>query len=242
MALAKQKYERQKRLWDKEIGSEMQYLEAKSHKESLERRYETLAEELSLFEVRAPFAGRIDELWAQLGQSTNKGTSLLRLLSTSDIYLTGEVSDAYIHALHPNDTVRIRVLSSGATYYSQLQHISKVVNTESRTFSIRVQAPRSTYSYQPNQTAILYLRDTYKAKTLTIPSKVIQTGAQGTFVYTLDTINMQARKVSVKTGITHQGKTEIIQGLNARDVIIAEGYADVVDGISVRVVLPSISP
>jgi membrane fusion protein (multidrug efflux system) len=238
LELANETYERQARLWQQKVGTEMQYLQAKSNKESLEQRIATTRAQLELAIVRAPFAGTIDDLPARTGQVVTPGTPLVRIVGREQMYVKADVSERFIGKFRAGDPVRIFFPVTGEYVTSTVMAVGQVINPESRTFLLEAALPKTSFPLQPNQVVVLELRDYVNPEAFAVPSRIIQRDEDGHFIFVLDEKDGStvARKRYVVTGLISGNMIEITEGLNGGELVVDEGYRDVIDGAEVEII------
>ena len=122
--LAKTVFERQERLWNEQIGSEIEYLQAKTNYESQRSQLGQLNDQLEKAIVRAPFSGKIDHIMVDVGQVVSPGTMpLIRLVSTKEMYVEADVPERYLLTVSKGTPVRVDVpvlnTSFDGLYFSQ---------------------------------------------------------------------------------------------------------------------------
>lgn len=237
MELATTMYEKQKNLWDQEIGTEVQYLEAKNRKESLERQLESAQTQLGKAYIKAPFSGIVNDVITKVGEYISPGMPVLSLVSQEEMYLKADVSEEYINDFKVGDQVEVFLPSTQDTILTKVSAISYVINQANRTFQLEVKLTEKMKSLKPNQFARLELVDYNSPEALVVDSEVVQEDSKGEFVFTVVTTDSvkQARKVRIEPGETYNNETEILKGLKPGDVVISEGYREAVDGITVKV-------
>jgi RND family efflux transporter MFP subunit len=237
LSLATTIFEKQANLWKQEIGTEVQYLEAKNRKESLERQLATLKSQLDKAEIRAPFNGRVNDVMVNLGELVQPGLPVVSLVGNEQMYLKAEVSEKYINDFEVGDEVEVYLPSIKQSFKSKVSAISYVINSANRTFQLDVKMTNQSLELKPNQFARLQLADYTSEKTIVVPSDIIQQDNIGDFVYAVNTKEGKkvADKVRVERGLTYDGNTEVLKGLKAGDEVITEGYRDAVTGISIQV-------
>jgi len=236
--LATTVYQKRQRLWEQNIGSEVQYLEAKNNMETLQRRLETTESQLRQARIRAPFSGVVDNIDAKLGEMAMFGSPMIRILSVEDMHLEADISEKYLGRLKQGDSVSLYFSAFDAEIKSVITSVGYVINQQNRTFSIEIALPKSDrVPYTPNLVATVRIRDYYKDNALVIPSELIQQDNQGNFVYTVDSgeETMQARKVHITTGRTYKANTEVTEGLEAGTVLVHAGHREVTDGALVQI-------
>jgi len=235
--LATTVYQKRDRLWNQNIGSELQYLEAKNRMESLQRRLATTQTQLKQFRLVAPFNGVVDNIQAKLGEMALFGYPMLRILSVDAMHLEADVSEKYLGRLKKGDSVNFYFSSFDQELKSVITSIGHVINPQNRTFSVDVALPAGSILYKPNQIAILKIRDYYQTSALVVPSKLIQQDSQGDFIYAVDTVDnkLKAKKIHITTGKSYQSKTEVTAGIEAGMVLVDAGHREVTEGALVQI-------
>ncbi|HET8859110.1 efflux RND transporter periplasmic adaptor subunit [Marivirga sp.] len=236
LELATTIFKKQKNLWEQEIGTEVQYLEAKNRKESLERQLATAQSRLDMAYIRAPFNGRINDVNVNMGEIVQPGMPVLSLLSQEEMYLKAAISEEYINDFDQGDSVEVYLPSIKKSFSTVVSAVSYVINPANRTFQLDVKVNEFVKQLKPNQFARLTLVDYENENAVVVPSDVVQQDNIGNFVFVVKTENNQkkAQKVRVVRGKTYNGKTEILEGIEAGATIITSGYREVVNGIDVR--------
>jgi RND family efflux transporter MFP subunit len=238
LELAKKIFEKQEELWDKKIGSEVQYLEAKNNKESLEARLSTLQSQLELSFIRAPFSGIIDDIIVKTGELASPGMRLIRLVNLDKMKVTANVSEAFISAVKQGDEVTLEFSSyPELRITSKISRIGTVIDPVTRTFKVEVLVDNPEQLLKPNMLSSVRIRDYLDPEALTVPSIILKQDFNGTFLFRLNekSNNQIAEKIYVKTGITVQDITKIAAGIDKGDKVIVAGYNIVSDGETVRV-------
>ncbi|MGM0580568.1 MAG: efflux RND transporter periplasmic adaptor subunit [Bacteroidota bacterium] len=236
LELATTIYEKQKNLWEKEIGTEVQYLEAKNRKETLERQLATAQSQLDMAYLKAPFNGRINDVNVNTGELVQPGMPILSMVSQEEMYLKSDVSEEYINDFKEGDSLEVYLPSIKKSFETVVSAVSYVINPANRTFQLEVKVNEFVEKLKPNQFARLTLVDYENENAIVVPSDVVQQDNLGDFVYIVKTEKDQKRaeKVRIERGKTYDGKTEILKGIKAGDTIISEGYREAVNGIAVR--------
>jgi RND family efflux transporter MFP subunit len=241
LALARETYERQARLWQQKVGTEMQYLQAKTNKEALEHRIATTRAQIELAMVRAPFNGTIDELPAKEGQVVVPGTPLVRLVGREQMYVKAEISERYIGRFKQGDKVTIYFPTLEQRLASSILAVGQIINPESRTFTIEVTLPATKFPVKPNQVVIVELVDYTNTDAFAVPTRILQRDEDGQFIYVVEQQEgrLIARKRYVIAGVTAGNLTEITDGLRVGDQVVDQGYRDLVEGLEVEVFQPA---
>lgn len=229
---AKTLFERQKNLWDQKIGTEIQLIQARSAVESLEKRLATLRSQDALNVVVAPLSGYIDEVRMKAGEMASPGLGIVRIVNSSNLKVTANVPDTYAGTINKGNGVQISFPDIQKSVNASLNFVSQTVNPVSRTFVVEARIPTSDKQFKPNLAAKLLINDISKSNSVIIPENYILNTENGKLVYVAveEGKNKVARSREVKTGLSYNGKVEVISGLQAGDKIITEGYQDLVDG------------
>lgn len=235
--LANTMYERQKKLWDKNIGTEVQYLEAKNRKESLERKLATTQSQLDKTIIKAPFSGAIDLVNVRVGEMVQPGQPIIRLVSLENMYIKADVSESYIGKFRQGQKVEVYFPSIEREVTSKVSAVGQVIEPNNRTFELEVQIPSNGH-IKPNMIAVLSLADYSSNDALAIPTNLIFTDSKGAFVYLLKKSDNKdvAMRADITLGITSGTKTEVLSGLKQGDVVIEKGIYDIANGAQVKVV------
>jgi RND family efflux transporter MFP subunit len=235
--LAKTMYQKQSNLWEQNIGTEVQYLEAKNRKESLENQIANIKTQISKSKVRAPFPGTIDEVFVKLGEMAQIGSPLFRIVNHKDMYVTADLSEAYIGDFDKGNTVMIYFPSVDETIESKISSVGQVIDEMNRTFSIEALLPDTDFKVKPNLIAVLKMRDYEQENAVVVPSKLIQKDNRGDFLYVVekDSNELIAKKVKVERGITYKNRTQIKSGLAGGETLVDQGFRDVAHGSKVKI-------
>lgn len=237
LELAEAVFVRQENLWEQNIGTEIQYLQAKNNRDALQKRLATLKSQLKQYQVRAPFAGTVDDVVAKVGEMAQPGVPLVRVVNPNEMYIMSDVSEAFLGKFKAGDQASVFFPVQNKSYKATITSVSKVINEQNRTFTIEVGLPGGKdFSFQPNQVAVLNLTDYTNEEALIIPTKLIQADDDGKFVYVAGTDSGKkiATKKRVSTGLSYNSKTEILSGLSAGDQVIEKGYRDVNEGTEIK--------
>lgn len=238
LVLSTKVYEKQKSLWDQNIGSEIQFLEAKNGKESLELKIKTLKEQLKMSEIRAPFGGVVDEIFIKEGELASPGRQVLQLVNLEKLKVNADVSEAYITSVKESDMVKLSFPS-----YPDLEmelpvsRIGNVINSENRTFNLELTLDNPGNKLKPNILAIVRINDLHAERTVVVPSIIIKQDVEGDFLFTAekDKDTWVAKKKYIKRGMSYIDQTMIVEGLEENDAIIVDGYNMLVNGSPLRI-------
>jgi membrane fusion protein, multidrug efflux system len=236
LELATTRFERQSSLWDKKIGTEIQYLEAKNQKESLERRLVTAQSQLAQTIVRAPFGGNIDKVMARVGEMAQPGVPMVRIVSLTDMYIDADLSESLLGKFQKGDSVDVRFPSLNKSLQTTISAVGQVIDPLNRTFTVEIKLPASDNLLKPNLLAIVRIKDFEAKDAIVIPANLIQTDNKGDFVYVARQQDggMEAEKVHVKRELTYENETMISSGLQGDEKLIKEGFREVAEGVAIR--------
>lgn len=238
-ALAKTTFERQKNLWDKKIGSEIQYLQAQTQMVSAQKAVAQIKAQLAKTVIRAPFTGTIDEVFVEKGEVVAPSQQgLMRIVNLSNMYVSTTVPESYIGKLKIGTEVDVFLTSLGKTYKGKVRQIGNFINPNNRSFGIEVSVPNPENLLRPNQVAKLKIIDYVNKEATVVPTGIIQEDGNGDkFIYTVENSNGKtgtAKKVIVTTGKSSDNVTEILSGIEPNTVIVTDGINNISDGMKLN--------
>lgn len=238
LELAKTVYKKQKELWEQQIGSEIQYLQAKNNKESLEMRLETLKEQIKMTNLVAPFDGYIETIYQKQGEIASPGRQVIELINIADVKIEADISEAYVSDIHQGANAVITFPSiPGYQLSAPITMTGSVINPNNRTFKIQVNLPNKDKKLKPNLISHIKLIQTVYDSAYVVPSIIVKNDAQGRkYVYVINEKDedMIAVKRFITTGVSYGNKTHIISGIEVGEKIINQGYNTVKNGSVVR--------
>lgn len=238
-ALAKTTFERQKNLWDKKIGSEIQFLQAQNQMTAAQKGVAQLKAQLSKTVIRAPFSGTIDDVFVEKGQVVAPSPQgLMRIVNLNNMFVSTSVPESYIGKLKVGDQVAVFLSSLNKTYNGKVRQIGNFINPNNRSFGIEVSLPNPENLLRPNQVAKLKIVDYVSKDAIVVPTGIIQEDGTGSnYVYVVEGSNGKtgtAKKVVVTVGKSSDNVTEILSGLNAEDMIVTEGVNSISNGMKLN--------
>jgi RND family efflux transporter MFP subunit len=238
-ALAKTSFERQKNLWAKKIGSEIQFLQAQTQMISAQKGVAQMRAQLAKTIIKAPFSGTIDEVFVEKGQVVAPSQQgLMRIVNLGNMYVSTTVPESYIGKLKVGTEVDVFLKSLGKTYKGKVRQVGNFINPSNRSFGIEVSVPNPENLLRPNQVANLKIMDYSNKKTIVAPTNVVQEdGEKNKFVFVVANSNGKtgtAKKVLVKTGKSSNNVTEILSGLSENDIIVTEGVNSISEGMKLN--------
>ena len=239
MDLARVVYQKQKGLWDQQIGTEIQYLQAKNNYDALRRNLATLNQQRALYSVVAPFAGTVDEVLPKLGEITAPGAPVVRLTSGRGGKILAEVSEAYGNSIKAGDAAVVTIPDLGGEELpATVRVVSRSINATSRTFTVELRLKNAKAAdLRPNMVATVRIQNYAQANATVIPVDIVQHDELNSYVYIVaqEGGKAVAKKRVIKTGNTYNGKVEVTSGLTATDQIISGGYQNLNEGQRVAV-------
>ena len=225
-------YNKQKTLWDQQIGTEVQFLQAKANKEALEKRIVTMQTQMGMSKVYAPISGTVEMVRQKVGEMGMPGAPIAQIVNVGDLKVTAKIGDTYVGSVKRGDAITVKFPDINKELNARISVVDALIDPSSRTFGIEANIPNLGGSLKPNQVAVININDLSKANSLIIKQNLIQKTEAGDLVYVAVVENGKkiARAKKVKTGISYNGEVEIMEGLTAGDNVITQGYQDLVDG------------
>lgn len=241
-SLAKTTFERQERLWNQNIGSEIQYLQAKTNYEAAENMVSQAQSQLGKSTIRAPFSGIIDNVIKDQGTvvTPGQGSEVFRIVNLSDMYIEVEVPEAYLGNVTKGKEALVYFPILGDSVVTKIRETGNFINPSNRSFEAEIPVPNKEGKIKPNLSAKVNINDYTSEDAILIPTSIISENADGEqYVFVADEPNADGESIVKRTIIT-TGKTqgaaiEVLTGLNDGDHIIKEGARSVKDGQKVKI-------
>lgn len=231
--LAKQVYDKQKNLWDQKIGTEIQYLQAKNTKESLENKMSTLQEQVRMGKVISPINGTVDAVNIKVGQAIAPGVPAISVINFSNLKVKADVAESYAARVKTGNEVLVLFPDLNDTIVSKVNYASRAISPMTRTFGVEVLLDNKK-EYHPNMVTKIKINDYLSATPeIVVPVKYVQKGASEAYVMIAD--KGKAVKKTVVTGKEYNGLVEIKSGLAEGDQLITAGYDNLNDGDAISV-------
>ncbi|MER3376013.1 MAG: efflux RND transporter periplasmic adaptor subunit [Allomuricauda sp.] len=238
--LSRTTFERQKRLWEQNIGSEIQYLQAKTNYEAQQSAVKQLESQVAKSTIRAPFSGIIDDVIKDQGTvvSPGPGSEIFRIVNLSDMYIDVEVPEAHLPNVTPGKSVDAYFPVLGETVSTKVRQTSNFINPSNRSFVAEIPVPNTNGHIKPNLTAQVRINDYTNENAILIPQSVVSENAEGEqYVYIIseDDGTVIAKKSIITPGKTQGDFLEVLEGISAGNQVIVEGARSVRDGQTVKV-------
>jgi membrane fusion protein, multidrug efflux system len=235
LELAQTVYERQKNLWDQKIGTEVQFLQAKNNKESLERQIASLQEQNEMMRIKSPISGTVDEVIVKIGEAVQPGQPAVRVVNTSDLKLTANVSEAYVTEIKKGNKVLVHIPELKKDLESKVTFVGRTIDPLSRTFTVEVALP-SEVNLRPNMTGVIKVVYHTEPTAIAIPINVVQDINNEKIVFVAETSgkNTVARRKVVKVEGVFNGMAQV-SGLEPGSKVITFGYQGLNDGEFIKI-------
>jgi len=233
LELATTVFERQQRLWDQKIGSEMQYLQAKNNKENLEKRLSTIREQLQKTKITAPISGVVDLVAIKEGEAAAAGFGAIRVVQNSNLKVKAQVSEKHIMNIRRGDSVDVEIKGINLNFRSRITAVSSVIDPDARTFAVEVMIPKEFTNLANNMLAVLKLTDYVNEKAITVPVNIVQTTGEEEFLFLAvpDAGDWKAEKRTVKTGMKSGDRVEILSNnIVPGEMVIISGFQNIASG------------
>ena len=230
-------FEKQKRLWEKGVGTEVQYLSVKNQKEALEKSMKTLETQIDMYNIKAPISGTLESVDAKVGQAVAPGLPLFRVMNLSNIKIKADVAESYSKKVKAGDKIKIFFPDLQTEINANISFASKYIDPLNRTFRVETKLPHVD-NLKPNMIAKLKIVDYENSNTISVSSNCIQTTESGSYVVIAkaqtnskgEAQAFVAERRTITTGKSSDGKTEILSGLNEGDMVITTGYQELNNG------------
>ncbi|MBZ9652464.1 efflux RND transporter periplasmic adaptor subunit [Psychroflexus montanilacus] len=238
--LAKTRFERQERLWNENIGSEIQYLEAKTAFEQIDNSVKQMESQLNKSVIYAPFDGQVDEIITDQGQVVAPGQNpIFRVLNLGEMYVSANVPESYVGSIQKGSEAIVNLRALNKSFVGKVTQVSSNISESNRNFRVRVSIPDSIDFVKPNLIATLRLNDYNAEDAIVIPENILQENAEGeSFTFALNMENDsigEARFRKLKIGRNYRGEIEVLEGLKASDIVVTEGARTIKKQDKVRV-------
>ncbi len=229
--LAKTTFERQERLWNQKIGSEIQYLQAKTSYEANIKGIDQLKKNISKSKITAPFSGIIDAIITEKGNVVAAGQSpILRIVNLSNMYVEANVPERYVGNVTKGTTAKVSLPVLGKDISTEVRLAENFINPADRTYKIEVPVPNKEKLVKPNLTAKLYLNDYTNDNAILIPQSLISENTEEQqYVYKIEKQGdkLIAIQQIIETGKVQGDLIEITKGLSNNTEIVEEGARSV---------------
>lgn len=230
-------YEKRKAIWDKQIGSEIEYISAKAEMEGAEKAAAAAKDQLEMTRIKSPINGTVEEVNLRNGQMAQPGMPAFRVVNFSTVKVVADIAEAYASKVKPGAKVIVAIPDLGKEIEAKVDFTSKYINPVNRTFLTEIRLKPGQIDYRANMIARVKINDYTNEKAIVVPVSVVRDATEGKYIYVAENVNgkMQAKRRVVEVGQTYNGMAEIIKGLKPGDKIITAGYNNLVDGQPLKV-------
>lgn len=239
---AKENFERTERLWNNNIGSEIQFLKSKTDFESSQKMVEQMKDRLAKTKIYAPFDGEVDEIISNQGSNLIPGVSqILRLVNLDKIYAEASVSEKYISFIEEGTEAIVQIPLLGKEIKSQIIQTGNFINPSNRTFRVEVPVENIDKKIKQNLDAKIKINIYSKDDAVVIPLRIVREDASGeNFVYVMNQDVKEGVYITSKTFISLGNKNntdvEVTEGLKIGDMLVLEGASIVEDSQRVKLI------
>jgi membrane fusion protein, multidrug efflux system len=236
--LASDLFEKQQRLWDQKIGSEVQYMQAKTNKESLERQISSLKQQIDKFKLKSPIDGTIEEVNIKVGDvvAPDPRLAAFRVVALKNLKVSAEVSEAYSSRVQVGDRLIVRFPDINKEIESKVDFVSKYINPVNRTFIMETKISNGIKDLKANMIAIISINDYHTDDAILVPMNYIQNDLSGNYIYVVRSKGQYnaAYKQPVNIANSYNGVAEISEGLSVGDKVVSSGFQELIDGEYIR--------
>ena len=239
LLLAETVFNRQERLWSQNIGSEIQFLQAKTQFESAEKAVDALSLQAEKSIVRAPFDGTVDQIFKEPGTivAPGMGSELFRVVNIDEVYVEVDVPETHITSISEGSKVRVNLSAIGEEVDARIARVSKVINPSNRSFTVEIPLDNHSGFIRPNLMASVAINDYSNKSAIMIPQSVVSENAEGQqycFALEKSTEGYIAKRLIIETGKTSEDLIEVLEGVEKGALLITEGAKKVSDNQPVK--------
>ena len=234
--LALETFQKQENLWKQQIGSELQFLQAKTNKESLESQISSLKKQIDMTLIKSPINGNVEESMVKVGQSVSPSFPAFRVVNFSNLKVSADVAEAYSAKVNTGDKVIVYLPDIKQEILAKVTFCSKYINPTNRTFSVEAQLQTGTGKLKANMVSVLKINDYRAENAVILPINMVRSDNLGNYVLIAEQENSRylARKKQVQTGQVYNGLAEITAGLEPGQKVITGGYINLNEGEVIR--------
>lgn len=234
-------YNKQKAIWEKKVGSEVEFLKAKNDKENLENRIAMLEEEIKNHKVIAPFDGIVDRKNINVGEMASPSIPLFNIVNNKNLKVRTDIADSYSSIIKAGGEVKVYFPDINSdTLNLKISAVSKAINTSNRTISVFIELPLDIQSeLRPAMLAVTEIKTSSLDSALIIPMNLVQRQGATHFVFVAKKVDGDSSYVATKKiiqlGKSYNNLVEIENGLSATDLLITVGHQNLSEGESIKI-------
>jgi len=231
-------YNKQKSIWDKKVGSEIEYLKAKNDYETMQKSIALIEEEIDMLKLKAPFSGTVDMVNAKIGEAISPGLGAIMMSSASNLEARTEFPENYFNYIKKGMDVIISFPDLDAEPQNlKITSISEAINSKNRTMTAITKLP-SIKDVKSNMTCVAKFAVYRADSTIVVPVNLVQKDKDRYYVFVADK-DKKGNSISTKRYVTlgedYNDKVEILSGLKEGDLMITYGINDVKENSSIEV-------
>lgn len=238
LSLAKELFDKRKRLWEKNIGSEIEFLQAKNNYNSLLAKKQTLNVSMRKANIKAPISGKVDNVFLKVGELASPGMPAVNIVNLRNMEVHVSVPETYLGKIKKGNKVMVSFPTLKREVEATVKSVSQSINRNNRTFTVVASISNKDGALKPNLLAKVKINNEAIEKAITIPSNLLQKSPKGFYVYTVEKDkngHAQAKELAVEVGISYKGMIVITKGLAVGQQLINEGFRDVLNGDLVEI-------
>jgi len=229
--------QKQKNLWEQNIGTEVQLISAKNNVELLENQLKTAQEQVKISKEQLLFTsvysdvdGVAEEVNVRVGELF-AGPGQIKIVNTNRLKVTAEVPENYSQRVKTGTKLNINLPDLQKSIQTSISVVGKIINPNSRSFFIEAKVAADK-DLRPNQIALVQILDYSISNAIAIPVNTLQNDETGKYVMVAveEKGKLIARKRMVTVGEFYKDQLEIKSGLQAGDQIVTEGFQSLYDG------------
>ena len=238
LELAQDVFQRQQRLWDQKIGSEVQYLQSKTQVDALTKQILAIQAQIELTKVKDPINGVVDHVGARVGQfaTAQNPDPCFRIVNLSSLKVKSEVAESYANKVKKGNKVVLFFPDVNIEVDGSISFTAKFISPMTRTFTAEAVLTGSNELLRPNMVSIMKIVDYENAAAILAPLNIIQNENNLQYVYVAVNENgvLTARRRAVTIGQVYAGNAEVTGGLSVGDKLITTGYAELTEGMAIE--------
>ncbi|MDP4730399.1 MAG: efflux RND transporter periplasmic adaptor subunit [Flavobacteriales bacterium] len=238
LELAKDVFLRQERLWEQKIGSEVQYLQAKTQVDALTKQISAIQAQIELTKVKAPISGVVDHVGARVGQfaTAQNPDPCFRIVNLASLKVKSEVAETYANKVKKGNKVMLYFPDISTEIEGSISFTAKFISPMSRTFTAEAMLSGSNEMLRPNMVSIMKIVDYENPAAILAPLNIIQNENNMQYVYVAVNENgvLTARRRAITVGQVYAGNAELTSGLSIGDKLITTGYAELTEGMAIE--------
>jgi RND family efflux transporter MFP subunit len=238
LELARDVFQRQERLWEQKIGSELQYLQTKTQVDALVKQINAVQAQIELTKVKAPISGIVDHVGARVGQfaTAQNPDPCFRIVNLASLKVKSEVAETYANRVKKGNKVLLFFPDISTEIEGSISFTAKFISPMTRTFTAEATLAGSNELLRPNMVSVMKIVDYENPAAILAPLNIIQNENNLQFVYVAVNENgvLTARRRAVTVGQVYAGNAELTSGLNVGDKLITTGYAELTEGMAIE--------